>query len=639
MTETSGDAGRESLVTGRGGEGGGAGGSRLNAAGSSASPTRLRRALACALIAAAILPYIAVYDYPFVRYDDGLYVTDRPEVQAGLTWDGAVWAFTTGISGTWQPVTWISHMVDCAVFGLWAGGHHLTNVALHALNTVLLFLTLIVYTRDRGWRSAFVAAVFAVHPLHVESVAWVAERKDVLSTAFWWATMLCYAGYVRAPSGSRARAMRYGGVLICLALGLMAKPMLVTLPAALLLMDYWPLGRIGVRPDRRWLPALAEKAPLFALAGAAGVATVATQYGLAVSSLEGLPLAHRVENAVVAYAWYLWKTIAPTNLAVYYPHPRGATPGLTVAASALLLIGLTAWAIAAARRRPHLFVGWFWYVGTLVPVIGLLQVGTQGMADRYTYVPMTGLLIAAAWAVPGGTALRRKGRATVAITAAAAIAALGATAHGQVRTWRDTVTLFTHAARVVPNNAMAHFNAGSHLREAGRLDEALVHLEAALAIDPRDGAARRVYAQALTQAGRADAALRVLTEGVAAYPADAATRSELGALLLRMGRIEEALAQLEAAAELDSELAEAQDNLAAALLASGRYAEAEARLRAALTHRPEDAVVWNNLGAALVGRGRIEEAVRCFRSALTFDPENADARRNLALFGGEGQSG
>ena len=356
------------------------------------------------LLLAVALVFGQTVRHDFVNYDDNAYVYENPQVAGGLTAHGIAWAFTSFHVSNWHPLTWLSHMLDCQFYGLHAGGHHLTNVLLHAATAILLFLVLRRMTGDL-WPSAFVAAVFAIHPLRAESVAWVAERKDVLSGLFFMLTLGAYAGYARRPFSLG----RYLTVVLLFALGLMAKPMLVTLPFVLLLLDYWPLGRIG--PHRRtgissFRRVVVEKIPLLALTAASCVATVIAQ-GTAVIAIDVIPLPSRIANALVSYVAYMGQLFYPAGLAVLYPHPEGGLPIWKVAASSLVLAGISAAALVWRRRFPYLFVGWFWYVGMLVPVIGLVQVGLHAMADRYTYLPQIGLCIAVTWGVAQLAASRR----------------------------------------------------------------------------------------------------------------------------------------------------------------------------------------------------------------------------------------
>jgi len=416
--------------------------------------------IALTLVALVLAIYQGVGGFGYVQYDDPLYVFENPVVRRGLSLDGVVWAFTSFHAANWHPLTWLSHMTDVQLFGLDAGWHHRVNVAIHAANSVLLFLWLFSATRA-PWRSAFVAALFASHPLHVQSVAWIAERKDVLSTFFWLITTGAYVLYVRRPSWTR-----YGLVSVCLALGLMAKPMVVTLPVVLLLLDVWPLGRLDGAPItlRRAWPLVQEKLPFMALALASSVATVLAQSSRAIISMERLSLPSRVANAVIAYSWYLLRTIWPGQLAVYYPH-RAWKPGnvltLQAAASAIALVVLSALAAWQWRRRPFLAVGWGWYMLTLLPVIGLVQVGFQGMADRYTYVPLIGIFIAVAWALPSGWLASPLRRAAIGAAAILLVLASAVWARVQVRPWRDTLSLFGQATRVSSESALAWKNLGA----------------------------------------------------------------------------------------------------------------------------------------------------------------------------------
>jgi hypothetical protein len=410
-----------------------------------------RDLLVClALVAATAAVYWPVLGNDFVNYDDPGYVTTNEFVQQGLTWEAVKWAFVTGKQANWHPLTWLSHMLDCELFGLehpW--GHHLTSLLLHALNTVLLFGLMRTLVRGRLWPAALVAAVFALHPLHVQSVAWVAERKDVLSAAFGLGAMLAYVRYARHPG-----ILRYLPVPLLLALGLMAKPMLVTLPFVLLLFDYWPLRRLEPDPGRGlakrvgWL--LLEKLPLLALAAASSVVTYLVQHaGGAVKDTIQYPWSERWANAVVALARYLGKTVWPTDLIVFYPHPVGGWPiGLVLAAGALVL-GITLMTVYAARARPYLIAGWLWFVGTLVPVIGLVQVGAQSMADRYMYLPLIGLAMMVAYGLSDLVRAWPRARVPVVAVTLVALIASSAAATWQLGYWRNSVTLFQHELAVL----------------------------------------------------------------------------------------------------------------------------------------------------------------------------------------------
>jgi tetratricopeptide (TPR) repeat protein len=590
--------------------------------------------------------YARVVSYDFV-FDDIIHITENPTVRRGLTWEGLGWALTTTHAANWQPLTWLSHLLDCSLFGLNAGGHHLVNVALHALTAALLFAVL---ERSTGacWRAAAVAVIFAVHPLRVESVAWIAERKDVLSGVFWMLTMLAYVRYVRRPSPGR---------LVCvgalLGAGLMAKPMLVTLPAVLLLWDVWPLGRwsadglatataVGDNPEaeavtRRSRAALvAEKLPLLAVcAGAAVVTLVAQTEGRAVQSLDVLPVGARIDNALRSYVAYLWMTVWPVDLAFLYPHPitlGDRAPSLTLAglASGAALLAVTGIVAGAWRRRPYLLVGWLWYLGTLVPVIGIVQVGNQALADRYTYIPLIGIAIAVAW----GTAdLARRWPRLRPLIAGGAVALLAfwlVRTWAQVAVWRDEPTLNTHALAVTTNNFVAHNNLGRALYLQGRLPEAAAHLEHALAIKPGFPEAHNNLGAVLLQEGRLDMATERFERALEIDRGYAEAYENLGLVRFRQGRLEEAAGYLEKAVAYAPDNPQAHYDLGTVRLQQGRPAEAAAEFEAALMLRADHAESHNNLGVALLQLGRPQDATVQFEAALAIKPDHATARAGLA---------
>ncbi len=461
-----------------------------------------RDAAVLLLLAGAVLAaFLPLAGAEFISFDDNRYVVENYYVRSGLTWEGMRWAFVSlGYSSNWHPLTWLSHMLDVELYDLWAGGHHLTSVLIHLAVAWLLYLAVAGMT-GAAWPSALVAALFAVHPLRVESVAWVAERKDVLSGAFWWGAVLAYGWYARRPG-----AGRYGLVALLMGLGLMAKPMLVTLPFVLLLLDFWPLGRMGtgsgagsversgtvpVPSLRRTGVSLAvlflEKLPLLLLSAASSAVTwLAQERGGALTSLDVLPLAERGANALGAWTAYLGKAAWPAGLSILYPYPRLGPGAAKTAAAALLLSAAAAAAWAYRRRRPYLATGWFWYLGTLVPVIGLVQVGRQVMADRYTYIPLTGVFIAAVWLVGDLTKRGPAGRLApvVAAAGAAVVVAWTAAARVQADHWRGSQTLFEHALEVDAANPLAEFNLGLALKKKGRAAEAVRHYVRALGLDP-----------------------------------------------------------------------------------------------------------------------------------------------------------
>ena len=602
-------------------------------------PARHRGWIPVALIACVGALYARVAFYDFV-FDDIIHITDNPMVRRGLTWPGLAWALTTMHAANWQPLTWLSHLIDCTLFGLWAGGHHLVNVALHALNAALLFAVLQRSTGAR-WRAAAVALIFAVHPLRVESVAWVSERKDVLGAAFWLLAMLAYVRYARGPTPGR-----FAGVGVLLALGLMAKPMLVTLPVVLLLWDVWPLGRwSGNRtaaaavappsagaPARRSLGALvAEKAPLVALCVLAAVVTlVAQSRGGAVQSLEGLPVGARVDNALRSYVTYLSMAVWPVDLAFIYPY--GEASGLTMAglAAGAVVLAITAIAAGLWPRLPYLLVGWLWYLGTLVPVIGIVQVGNQALADRYTYIPLIGIAIAATW---GSADLARRWprwRPLVALAAAGLLGFWLVRTGAQVAVWRDEITLNTHALRVTTANFVAHNNLGRALYLQGRLQEAAGHLEHALAIEPEFAEAHNNLGAVLLQEGRLEAATARIERALELDPAYAEAYDNLGLVRFRQGRLDDAAAAFAKAVEMAPDYAQGHYDLGTVRLQQGRAQDAAAQLETALDLRPDHAEAHNNLGVALLQLGRPQEAAPHFETALVLEPDHATARAGLA---------
>ncbi len=431
-----------------------------------------RRALGAVVLAALVaLVYAQVGGFDFVAYDDGDYVTQNPVVRRGLTLEGVAWAFTTLTAANWHPLTWLSLLADVSVFGVDAGWLHRVNVLWHLANALLLWVVLERFTGAR-WRSWLVAALFAVHPLHVESVAWISERKDVLSTFFWLLAMGAWRAYVERPSARRYAAV--GGLLV---LGLLSKPMVVTLPVVLLLLDLWPLGRLGQASAARPWALVREKVPLLALSTASSAVTLAAQHlGGATATAEGVPYAGRLGNAIIAASFYLHRTVWPAGLAAFYPNPAidpAGVPAAGVVAGGVLLAALSTVAVWQRRRRPYLLFGWLWYGVTLLPVIGLVQVGQQGMADRYTYVPLVGVFVGIAWLVPEAWHATRPRRLAVAGVALAAIVALAVAARAQTAHWRDTFTLFDHASRVTDRNWLAWKNLGVVHHERGETRRAL----------------------------------------------------------------------------------------------------------------------------------------------------------------------
>jgi Flp pilus assembly protein TadD len=601
--------------------------------------------ISTALVAVTAAAYWQAACLGLVAFDDLDYVSENAHVLGGLTWQGAAWAFTTPEQCNWHPVTWLSHMADVELFGTWSGGYHLASLALHCANTVLLFLILRWMT-GAAWRSAAVAALFAVHPLHVESVAWVAERKDVLSAFLGLLALIAYVWYVRRPGVGR-----YVAVFVLLALGLMAKPMLVTLPLVFLLLDWWPLGRLAKKgsaaaPDAPTAPAAAaqeasrrrvalrlvlEKAPLLALSAASSVITyVVQQRGGATVKLEWIPPGLRVENAVLSYVGYLGKMLWPADLAVYYPYVRSPSLASVLAAAGLLAAISAAVAWGARRGRQYLAVGWLWYLGMLVPVIGLVQVGGQAMADRYTYLPLVGMFIMAVWGAADLAANWRHGQKALAPAAACVVLALAAATARQVTYWTDSAALFEHAAAATADNSFAHYNAGAALMRLGRTREAVEHYREAIRIDPVHVKARNNLGVFLADHGRTDEAIAHFRVAIRLRPDDPELHYNLGRSLAAQGRTQEAVAHYREAIRLKPDYVDAHNNLGNALAREGRTEEAIEHYRQALRIRPDYAIVHNNLANALADRGLNQEAAAQCREAVRLEPRSAEARNNLA---------
>ncbi len=574
------------------------------------------RPLALALLVAlTLVAFWPLLGHEFDEYDDVKYVTRNRHVQEGLTPESVAWAFTTFEASNWHPVTWMSHMLDWQLFGPNPHGHHAVSLLLHLANVGLLFLALEIATRET-WRSAAVAALFAVHPLHVESVAWVAERKDLLSTLFWLLAILAYLKRARAP-----RPGSLWPVAAFMALGLMAKPMLVTLPFTLLLLDTWPLGRLASRSDLR--PLVREKIALFALSVASCVVTLVAQRR-AIGSFEHFPLASRIGNALVSYVAYLGKTLWPIDLAVFYPYPSGSIPAWKSAGAALILIIVTTLAVRVRRRHPYVLTGWLWYVVTLIPVIGIVQVGRQAMADRYTYVPLIGVFVIAVW----GAAELLPAR-WAALPAAVALLALVVTTRISLRPWHDAVALFHHAVEVA-ESGIARTNLGEALLNRGRSGEAEEQFRAALRLDPSIHEAENSLGLILERAGRNDEAMTHYETAVRLSPVYATAHRNFGRLLGRVNRLDEAIEQDKAALALNPNDAESHANLALALASKGRPAEAIPHYEAALAATPDSPELHNNLGSALSRVGRNDEALRHFAEAVRLRPGYGTAHFNLA---------
>jgi tetratricopeptide (TPR) repeat protein len=580
-------------------------------------PQRAHLALVCVVlgvVTAVVYAPVAGHDFAI---DVDEYIADNPHVRDGLSARGALRALTLVHAHNWHPLTWISHMVDVELHGLTPGGHHVTNVIFHVVNALFLLVVLRRMT-GRLWAPAFVAGLFALHPLHVESVAWILERKDVLSMFFLLLTLWAYTRYAERPGWKR-----YSLTLLLFVLGLMSKPMLVTLPFVLLLLDYWPLGRIAGPAKSGGL--LWEKAPFLALSFAVSVVAYIAQ-GDAVASLERVALGSRVANAFLSYVGYIRDLLWPGSLAFYYPFPETVHPW-RIAGAALLVTIVSVLCLFAGRKHRFLTVGWLWYLGTLVPVIGLVQIGGQARADRYTYLPLIGLFIVIAWGLPELLKRWRRHNLLLGIGAAVVLIAVAAVTRTQVGYWKDTITLLQRSASVTRDNYFAHYNLGNHLKRAGRLDEAIRHYEEALEVRPRAADARYNLANTLKLQGRTAEAAEGYGETLRIDPDYAGALHGLGSIRLGQERLEEAAALLLRAARLQPD-AEILNDLGIVLLAQERVDEAVAHFREALRLQP-DAIRHNSLGVALMRQGELEQAITHFRAALALEPDYAKAMRNL----------
>ena len=618
----------------------------------------------CLFLAAIVCAVFGqTHGFEFVNYDDGTTVYENADVAKGLSLAGVVWALTHSQVGHWDPLTTVFHMLDCQLFGLSPGPHHLGNVLLHAAAAILLFLVLRRMT-SALWRSAFVAAVFAVHPLRVESVAWVTERKDVLSGVLFMLTLAAYARYVRQPQSPA----RYLAVILLFALGLMSKSMLVTLPFVLLLLDCWPLGRFPpMSPERSRLPIawplIREKIPLFALAVLGSlIQLIADKEGLITT--EKLPLAARLANAPVSCAAYLGQMFYPAHLVVFYPHPVNSLPASQIALALLLLLAVSAATWAWRNSHPSLLVGWLWYLGMLLPVIGLIQSGELARADRYTYLPQIGLYLMLTWTVADLCAPLRHRRLLLGSLSGMVITALALAAHRQTAHWRNSEALWLHALACNPDNFVAHENLGSALDLKGQIGEAITrhrravelkpdyeialnnlgldlyltgkgseaipHFQKALELKPHYAQAHNNLANVLLQTGQFDDAIVHFRQALESKPDFAGAEANLGNALFQTGRVANAIVHYERAVEIQPGYAKAHANLANALLQTGRAREAVAHLQTAVALQPDYAIAHANLGSALLVTGAAQDAIPHFQRAIDLQPRLSAAQNNLA---------
>jgi tetratricopeptide (TPR) repeat protein len=616
--------------------------------------TQRQRLWLCAITLGALVlvAFWNVIHAEFQIYDDWDYVLTNDVVRQGLSWNGILWAFKKFHASNWHPLTWISHMLDVSIYGLKPMGHHLTNLVLHASNTVLVFLLLNRMTASI-WRSAIVAALFALHPTHVESVAWVAERKDVLSTFFGLLCLIAYSSYARSqssilhprsataiPLDSRPSplafltAPRYWLAVAFFALGLMSKPMLVTWPFVMLLLDIWPLNRLNLSTIRNQLSTLrsllVEKIPFFALTVASCVLTFfAQKAGGAVQTMDQLPLLVRVGNASVSYMRYIGKTFWPVDLSIFYPYPD-AWPPLLVGLSVLSLLVLVAVGIWQIRTRPYIAVGLFWFIGTLVPVIGIVQVGSQSMADRYQYIPQIGLFMGLVWGV-ATLAVRRELRNIVVGMSVVCVAGCLAMTRQRVEDWQDSERLFTQALRVTKSNFVAHNNLGLHRLNVKKYDEAINSFNAALAVKPGYAATHNNLALAYMAVGRVDDALKSFEDALKYSPALYQARVNLASIFTTKNRLNDALKLLEDHQVEIEEYPEGLCALANLMMEFGRLDEATKHAQAALAIRPDYGDAHNCIGSIAMKKGQPEEALKSYKIALAQNPNAAVVRRNSAL--------
>jgi tetratricopeptide (TPR) repeat protein len=599
--------------------------------------------LLIALITAGV--YWPVAKQGFINFDDPDYVSGNPRVQAGLTLGSVQWAFTSFYASNWHPLTWLSHMLDCQIYGLRPGGHHVTSLLLHVVNSLLLF-GLLKRLTGAFWRSALVAALFALHPLHVESVAWVSERKDVLSAFFFMLTLWAYARYAEVQSPkSKVQSLNSGvwyvAALVLFALGLMSKPMLVTLPFVLLLLDYWPLGRFQLSTATPPLPAAAqrstlrrlavEKIPFFALSALSCVLTFLVQRACgAMTPLAKTPFELRVANALVAYARYLGKTFWPAKLAVFYPYSPLSVDSWQVMGAALLLLIATVAIVLAARKQPCLLIGWLWFLGTLVPVIGLVQVGKQALADRYAYLPHIGLFILIVWGAAAIVARLRRPRLISVVAAGLAVTGCGIITSHQLSYWRDTKTLFQHAVAVTSRNFVAYAVVGNALVEEGKLPEAIEQCRKSLEIAPDYPEAHNTLGNIYGKQGKYD-------EAIASYRSAATDlsyadpRNGMADILIKQGKFAEAEAQCREALQLAPMHLPAMFSLATALHKQGKLDEAAEYYRRILELKPDLFTPRRYLGNILVAQGKPDQAIPQLLMALKIQPQDADTHVVLGV--------
>ena len=593
--------------------------------------------LICVALALATLAvYWQVCNYDFIKYDDDVYVTDNYHVTSGLSVPNIRWAFTTPHAGNWLPLTWLSFMLDCQLFGPNPGWMHLVNLLLHIANTLMLFAVLKKMTGSL-WPSAFVAALFALHPLHVESVAWITERKDVLSTLFLLLTLAAYVSYVRRPG-----LVRYLLTVLLFTLGLLAKPMLVTLPFLLLLLDYWPLERFAAPravktaaiPDRRRVlyRIIIEKIPFLVLSAVSSVITFIVQKGSgAVLDVNTLSLQKGVANAFLSYAKYIGKMFWPQNLAVFYPLDIADIPLWQIVLCVLLLLVISIFAVRFGRKHRYLPVGWFWFVGTLIPVIGLVQSGAQSLADRYTYISLTGLFIIIAFGADRLTAKWNYRKYFLSLLAAVVLGAASVCTSLQLKFWQNSITLFQRAVDVTSNNFLIYNNFANVLGKMGKLNQSLEYLNKALALRPNSAEIHNNLGNAFRELGKVDQAIEHYKEAVKYKPDLADAHFNLGIALSKKGNFNEAVAEYQKALAIEPANADTLSELGLVYAQQGKLDQAFDCYNKAIVIEPANIIAHGRLGLALAEQGKIDDAIREFRTVLKARPDDVEMYCNLGI--------
>jgi tetratricopeptide (TPR) repeat protein len=591
------------------------------------------------LVIATLAVYWQVLDSDFVNYDDDKYVTENIRVHKGVTFDSLTWAFTSSHASNWHPLTWVSHMIDCQLYGLNPRGHHLTGLLFHVANTLLLLLVLVRMT-GALWQSSFVAALFALHPLHVESVAWVAERKDVLSTFFMMLAVWAYILYVK-----KGEVKRYLLAVLFFVLGLMSKPMLVTLPFILLLLDFWPLGRLCLIRDTRNVVTgqhtnerldifrlLWEKVPFFALAVGSSVVTfIVQERGGAVKLLETYSLQTRIINAFVSYTEYIVNMVWPVKLAVLYPHPGNSLPLWKGVVAGLALVLITILVIRKARKIPYITVGWLWYVVTLIPVIGIVQIGLQAMADRYTYITLIGLFVIIAWGANDLFSKWAHRKIWLGTLAGILLPGLMVLTWKQVQHWENNITLYEHTLKHTSNNVIIHNNLGVALYKQDRTEEAVEHYLQALRVMPNYADAHNNLGLAYGDSGMHEEAIKAYKRTIRVDPDYADVHNNLGIAFVKSGKYKEAIESYKQAIRIDPDYAKAHNNLGVAFVKSGKLKEAIESYKQALRINSDFADAHYNLGVAFVKSGMHKEAIDAFKQVIRINPDDAPAHYNLGV--------